>query len=223
MGTSPETAAWVSDWANVVLIVSLIVGVVSTYLVVISGNVKEADLKRQVAVANAEAARANESGAELKLQAAGLERETAKANEAAATANQRAAELALALEKERAARLPRTVSAEQAGALASLLKDVPKGPVYVVPDWVDAEAKLFAAQIERVLRDIGYSVGPLTDPGKPLSYGKLGAFFVIRDRNALPEHLAPLYNGFKRIGFDFVIYEEKYVPPHGVMIGVSTK
>ena len=154
MGMSPETAAWVSDWANIVLIVSLIVGVVSTYLVVISGNVKEADLKRQVAVANAEAARANESGAELRRQTAGLEREAAKANEAAATANERAATLTKETFELRQKMAWRRITEAQFRAIVTALKGQ-KLSVWVSFVGSDPESSVYREDIATALKAAG--------------------------------------------------------------------
>ena len=72
--------------------------------------------------------------------------------------------------------------------------------------------------------EIGFSVLELTGPDKPLSYGKLGAFLVIRDRSNQPPHFSALYRAFKAAGFDFDLYEEPYVPnTDSVLIGISTK
>src|SRR5947209_1995753 len=49
MGMSPELADSVNFWANWVLVGALIVGVLSTYAIVVSGNIKETALKRQLA------------------------------------------------------------------------------------------------------------------------------------------------------------------------------
>jgi hypothetical protein len=49
MGMSPEVAEEVFRWANWILIGALVVGVLATYAIVVSGNVKEANLKRELA------------------------------------------------------------------------------------------------------------------------------------------------------------------------------
>jgi hypothetical protein len=47
---------------------------------------------------------------------------------------------------------------------------------------------------------------------------------VIRDKTVQPPHLAPLYRAFGAAGFDFGLYEEKYVPnTESVLVGISTK
>jgi len=49
MGMTPETAEWVSAWSNWFLLGSLIVGVVATFFLVVSNDVKETVLKRELA------------------------------------------------------------------------------------------------------------------------------------------------------------------------------
>jgi hypothetical protein len=60
---SPELADVISWWANWILVGALVVGMLATYAIVVSGNVKEANLKRELAeqarrTAEAELARA---------------------------------------------------------------------------------------------------------------------------------------------------------------------
>lgn len=76
------TAEAVNSWANGFLIASLVVGVVSTYAIVVSGNIKERALKRELAEANvvaenakSEAAIANQKTAALNARAVTLEKE----------------------------------------------------------------------------------------------------------------------------------------------------
>ena len=135
------------------------------------------------------------------------------------------------LEREKAARLkleekvkPRSISPEQEAILMTALAGRPRGPVFIVPDWMDAEAKLFAHQIETFLQKAEFPILELTSPDKPIAYGKLGTFLVVRDKNVQPPHLGVLYRAFRNAGFEFEVYEEKYVPDtDSVLIGVSTK
>ena len=60
-----EFISWLSNWA---LVTALVVGVISTYGIVVSGNVKEAALKGDVAIANAAAAQANRVAESEKLE-----------------------------------------------------------------------------------------------------------------------------------------------------------
>ncbi len=77
MGISIERADWMFNWANLFLIASLVVGVVSTVAIVVAANVKEAALKRELAAASerteeakADAAKANARAAEAQLELA---------------------------------------------------------------------------------------------------------------------------------------------------------
>lgn len=92
MEPSLETASSVSNWANIFFIGSLVVGVVSTVLIVWMSNVKEAhwdELRRK----------SEERIAALSAQGERLRKETAEANDRAAQANARAEEAKLDLEK----------------------------------------------------------------------------------------------------------------------------
>src|SRR5215472_7304542 len=65
MWPSEEWASKTYDWANIGLIASLVAGVISTFLVVWMGNVKEGYLKQSLA-------QSKQQTATLELQAAGL-------------------------------------------------------------------------------------------------------------------------------------------------------
>jgi hypothetical protein len=69
MGMSPEIAELVSTWSNVLLLASLIVAVVSSVLIVVSGNVKETAFKERIAglQREAETARAEQSSLAVEL------------------------------------------------------------------------------------------------------------------------------------------------------------
>jgi hypothetical protein len=73
------TADSVNSLANVFLIASLVVGVIATYAIVVSGNIKEKKLKQELAATNERAAEANQKAAELNIRAASLEKEAAAA------------------------------------------------------------------------------------------------------------------------------------------------
>jgi hypothetical protein len=132
MWPSEEWASKLFDLANLALILSLVVGVISTALLVRMGNVKEAygkirqgnfDLelskqKERTAGAEVEAAEAkkiagefeiaistaNQRAAEANAKAEGFRLDIAKANESAASAEQRAAEATLELARIKAPR-----------------------------------------------------------------------------------------------------------------------
>jgi hypothetical protein len=110
MWPSEATATWLFDFANFGLIGGLVIGAISTVLVVWMGNVKEAYLKKDMAET--------------------IER-AAKANESAATANRRAAELNSQVEVEKAERLkleaaiaPRRLTSSQKEIISRELKKI---------------------------------------------------------------------------------------------------
>jgi F0F1-type ATP synthase assembly protein I len=61
-------AEFISTWSNWVLIVALIVGVLATYGIVVSGNVKETELKRQLGEAGAVAETAKADATKLAVE-----------------------------------------------------------------------------------------------------------------------------------------------------------
>lgn len=69
-GMSLATAEFVSFWSNWVLIAALIVGVAATYGIVVSGNVKEFALKREMAASNERAAAAELETQQIKQRIA---------------------------------------------------------------------------------------------------------------------------------------------------------
>jgi hypothetical protein len=90
----PMSADDVFWWSNWILIGALLVGVAATYAIVVSGNLKEAALKRQLADAGSAAASATERASALEAEAANarertaaLEKESEGARKAIAEAN----------------------------------------------------------------------------------------------------------------------------------------
>lgn len=76
---SLDWAEFISFWANWTLIGALLVGLLATYGIVVSGDVKETALKRELSeagtaavTAKADAAKANENAAALNVRAAQL-------------------------------------------------------------------------------------------------------------------------------------------------------
>lgn len=72
MWPSFETAVWLYDRANLLVIGALTIGVIATVLVVWMGNVKEEYLRRDLASTNERAANAEERAAEANLELARL-------------------------------------------------------------------------------------------------------------------------------------------------------
>jgi hypothetical protein len=79
----------------------------------------------------------------------------AQANKRAAAANEKAAELKISLEKERAKRLGRALTKEQWDVLQTLRGKITK--VRVICD-TDVEARYFSGQLTTALRDAGIQI-----------------------------------------------------------------
>lgn len=73
-----ESAEHVFDWSNWFLLGALIVGVVSTFLVIVSATIKEAHLKDGIAKAGVRASMADERAAHASERVAELNKETAR-------------------------------------------------------------------------------------------------------------------------------------------------
>jgi len=141
------TAESVHIWANGLLIISLIVGVVATYAIVVSGNIKEKKFKAELSQANGRAAEANQKAAELNERAASLEKEAATAR--------------LELEKLKKKQAPWTLSKNQISRLKDLLMRAPKGAIEVRYIISEAErAGKFAKTLAIIFKQCGYDVYP---------------------------------------------------------------
>lgn len=127
-----SAAVWWSDVANVVLLISLVAGVISTFVIVQSGNVKEAQWSKD----RTEAA---ERIASLTTRSNELRNETA-------VARKEAAEAQLALEKYKA---PRKIDGP---AFLAALQGKPKAPVEIVFVRDDPECWQLAMQIRDWLK-----------------------------------------------------------------------
>jgi hypothetical protein len=152
------------------------------------------------------------------------ERDAAEANERAAELEAKAAQLQLDLEKERAARLPRNISAQNRARLLACLRAGPKGPVIVVPKTFDEEAEAYANQIFQVLRDAQFEIRPLTGQ-RPLGFGSAGAFMFVSDMSHPPPHAGHIQGCFGQIGVELAGYgnPKDVTDPTVVVIAVSSK
>src|SRR5262249_33888417 len=123
-----------------------------------------------------------------------------KANEAAAKANERAAELKLALEREVAARQPRTINPEQRAQIVSFISRAsPKTEVIVLWKAFDEEAEKFGKQVLEVLVAAGF---PAKQGDGPLSFGERGAWIVVRDINRFgttPNAIGAIQAAFRNV------------------------
>src|SRR5713226_4940522 len=111
------------------------------------------------------------------------------ANERAAGFEAKAAQLQLDLEKERAARLPRSISKQNQDKIIACLQAGPKGPITVIPKTFDEEAEAYARQITEVLQQAQFEIRPHAGP-RPFGFGISGAFIVVRDMAHPPAHAA---------------------------------
>jgi hypothetical protein len=143
MEMSLEWAEFVSFWSNWILVGALVVGVLSTYGIVISSNVKEAALKKDVGVLNTAAADANERSRELERKTAELRKETV------------AAQLELAKFKA-----PRALADEQMAGLSDFAKRHSQTTVFFSVASGDAEATNLMVQIGNALRSGGWNWVP---------------------------------------------------------------
>ena len=182
--------AWI-DHAKTVSALLVALGVAGEF---VGGWIENPIRKRVDSAREAEIARFNkESGDALATAAA--------ANERAAGLEARAAQLQLEVEKERAARLPRSISTQNQTTLVACLTAGPKGPITVVPKTFDEESEAYAAQIEQVLRQAQFEIRPLTGP-RPFGFGKAGTFMFVSDMSHPPPHAAHVQSCFRQIGVE---------------------
>jgi hypothetical protein len=205
--------AWI-DHAKTVSALLVALGVAGEF---VGGWIESPIRKRLDSAREAEIARFNkESGDALAAAAA--------ANERAAGLEAKAAQLQLELEKERTARLPRSISIPNQATVIACLKAGPKGPITVVPKTFDEEAEAYAAQIEQVLRQAQFEIRPLVGP-RPFGFGVAGAFMLVRDAANPPVHAAHIQSCFRQVGIELAGHgNPKDVPdPAVVFIAVSSK
>jgi len=171
MGISLPWAEFISFWANWILVGALVVGVIATYGIVVSGNVKEAALKGELAAAGKDAADAIKQAAATNARAADIEKQ-------AAELNARTVEAQSALERERIERLklaeklgPRHLADSDKALLMSAARGRDISLVIEVIN--DMEAGLFAEEIRDFLLSAGVSHVQLMGVGTmiPAPYG----------------------------------------------------
>jgi hypothetical protein len=83
MWPSLKTAIWLYDFANIGLIIGLVIGVISTVLVIWMGNVKEEHLNRALANSRERTATLEKQSTELKVAVSDADARAAEANEKA--------------------------------------------------------------------------------------------------------------------------------------------
>lgn len=137
MGMSVEFAERVFSWAHWFLLGALVVGLIATYAVVVSGNIKEAYLKRGIAEAGQRAAEADARAAE---------------------ANRKAEEERLERLKLEAKIAPRRLNTDQQRAIAAALKSFSGRKVMVKSYAQDVEAAILGKQIIESLKSANIDV-----------------------------------------------------------------
>jgi hypothetical protein len=136
-------------WANWILIGALLVGVAATYAIVVSGNLKEAALRREVAAAGAVAETAKANAAAAAERATVLETEAAQAKERGAALENEAAQARLEQEQLKAHLAWRAILPVEAAKLEKALSDHP-GKINLQWTANDTEAQYLAIQIENI-------------------------------------------------------------------------
>jgi hypothetical protein len=109
-------------WANWILVGALVLGLLSTYAIVVSGNIKEANLKRELKDKDT-ALEEYKVNAAQRIADANSAAEAAK--EGAAKASERAAELGIEAEKLKSQLAWRSISPDAASKLAGRLSAQP--------------------------------------------------------------------------------------------------
>jgi hypothetical protein len=155
---SEKWASLLYDWGNIALIVGLVIGAVSTVLIVWMGNVKEIYLRTELAETGkqAESAKATAGTIEhdnilLRGQQQTLELELSQQREKTATAERALLELKQTVEQ-------RSLSDEQRSALKSALSKIPKIPIAISCVASDHEGCSFAEQFTEIFMSSGWDV-----------------------------------------------------------------
>lgn len=205
--------SWIERVGNVFLFL-VAIGVAGEFVTSwIAGPIR----KRLEAAKELEVARLNKEAGDASATAAA-------ANERAAGFEAKAAQLQIDLEKERAARLPRSISNPNQAKLIACLKAGPKGPITVVPKTFDEEAEAYAQQIIGALQQAQFEIRPLQGP-RPFGFGMAGAFILVKDMANPPAHAAHVQHCFQQVGIELAGYSNpKDVPdPSVVVIAISSK
>jgi len=167
---SPAVAAIIFGWANLGLIASLVVGVISTALIVWMGNIKEGDLKARVADAVSDAASANAG-----LAAAQVEIETQK---------RLTAEAQLETQRLKDKFSPRELSDLQVSQMAEALRPFSGQKFGLVAYQDSKESSGFGARMHTVLDQAGWKFDEASSQGWLLG-GTEGVIVRVDPRSAL--------------------------------------
>jgi hypothetical protein len=147
-------AEFISFWSNWFLVGALVIGVIATYGIVVSGNVKEAALKRDLATAGATAETARA--------------EAAKANERAQQLRADNLALQAGIRPRRFSFMGWTVHPERVAAIYAQLKPY-AGTIALIQVVPDFEAQMFARDIASVLVANGWKPQLVTEKESHMS------------------------------------------------------
>lgn len=205
MFDTAESAGLWFDIFNGVLLFGAFLVFVGTWGTIKTSSIKEFFSDERVTANEAETKRAVAESDKANAELGKARVDIATANAEAAKANEHAAELRLALDREIAARKPRTINAEQRSALIEMLKPdrIVKGKVVINPA-LDSEAMQFADQIESVLKEVGFDVKKLDFvDDRAIAYNMPGQWIVIKDFAKQPKHGGQLLKAFQNVGINF--------------------
>ncbi len=158
-------------WGNWVLVGALIVGVLATYAIVVSGNIRDVELKRglkdkddQIANATARgeeakavAAESNVRAEEAKERTLNAAKEVAKLQTAAAEAKGRQAVAEKRLAEVEIQRMPRSARIPS-DRVFSILKTAPPGKAIIRYSKAHPESETFASGLNMRLQDAGWQI-----------------------------------------------------------------
>jgi hypothetical protein len=218
-------------WANIILIVGAALVLIGTMGAIWTGGIRERYAAERRSTNEAKTAQALADAAKANAISESAKAESARANERTAEFEVKSQAAKIELERERIARLkleerlrPRGITPAERQTLLSLLKAAPKGRVLVVPKTFDEEAESYAAAIQGVLRDAGYTIEALKGQ-RPMSLGTAGAFIWVRDFSKPPPHAAEIQHAFKEIGVTLPGYANPEIVSDAdvVLIGVGVK
>ena len=242
------TADNVNSWANGLLVASLIFGVIATYAIVVSGNIKEKVLRQELSKANTDAekakfdaATASEKAADTNKRAQEIERDNlklkadlentiieadseklklAKMQIDVADARRKQAEAEKSLEQFRQRIQPRLMTTDQQNHFTKLLNGA-KGTIDIVSMLGDAESYSFASQIDATLKANGWQtrgVNQAVFTGKPV-----GLILGVHSAETAPQYAVVLQQAFSIIGFPASGEISADLPAQTVKLIVGTK
>ena len=143
-------------WSNWLLVASLVIGVVATAVIIVTGNIKENALRRELSEAASEAAKSNERAARAHEHAAEANKAAEDARERAALLEKESVAARIELEKLKDKQRDRKMDQQQADKLLNFLHPSPKMLVRVMALSTLQETADFAVSIRSVLSKAGF-------------------------------------------------------------------